>query len=234
MNDLKNAYENRLSLIVPVLNEADTLPVLVNNLKQINADETIIVDGGSSDDSVCFLQAYDGAFLQSASGRSGQMNAGAAKSTYEILLFLHADTALNSSHIEDIRMAMRDSEIVGGRFDIRLSGRHPAFRLIEFMINLRSRLSGISTGDQAMFVRREVFEKMGGFPDQALMEDVEFSRRLKKQGKIACLRRKIVTSSRRWEQHGIVRTVLLMWRLRLLYWLGISPEGLAAMYREAR
>jgi len=162
------------------------------------------------------------------------MNAGAAESSADILLFIHVDTELNSSHIEDIKAAMRDPIVVGGRFDVRLSGLHPAFRMIEIMMNLRSRLTKISTGDQAIFVRREVFDNIGGFPDQPLMEDIEFSRLLKKKGEIACLQRKIVTSSRRWEKYGIVRTVILMWRLRLLYWLGVSPARLAATYREAR
>jgi len=229
-----NTHENRVAVIVPLLNEADILPVLLRKLPQIGADEIIIVDGGSGDDSMRLLQDFTGRCLQSKPGRAVQMNAGADESSADILLFFHADTEFNSSHIEDIKVAMRDPAMVGGRFDVRLSGAHPAFRIIEFMMNLRSRLTKISTGDQAIFVRREVFGRIGGFPDQPLMEDIEFSRLLKKQGKIACLRRKIVTSSRRWEKHGIVRTVLLMWRLRLLYWLGVSPERLATMYREAR
>jgi len=127
---------------------------------------------------------------------------------------------------------MRDERVVGGRFDVRLSGRQPAFRVIEFFINLRSRLTRIATGDQAIFVRRSVFERLGGFPEQPLMEDVEFSRRLKREGRIACLRERVVTSSRRWERHGIARTVWLMWSLRLGYWLGADPERLRRWYRD--
>jgi len=229
-----DSHANSVAVIVPLLNEAAALPALLKTLQQNRADEAIIVDGGSDDDSVRLLQAWGGRWLQSAPGRAVQMNAGAAESEADILVFIHADTAFNSSHIEDVQAAMRDAAVVGGRFDVRLSDVHPAFRMIETMMNLRSRLTKISTGDQAIFVRRKVFEKTGGFPEQPLMEDVAFSRLLKKQGKIACLRRKVTTSSRRWEKHGIVRTVLLMWRLRLLYWLGISPERLATMYREAR
>lgn len=129
---------------------------------------------------------------------------------------------------------MRDESTVGGCFALRLSGSHPAFRIIEWFINVRSRLTRISTGDQCQFVRRDLFEVMGGFPEQPLMEDVEFARRLKRAGRIACLRDKVTTSSRRWEQHGILRTMLLMWKLRLLYWLGVAPERLAANYRDAR
>jgi hypothetical protein len=129
---------------------------------------------------------------------------------------------------------MADSEVVGGRFDLKLSGRHPMLRLIEQMINLRSRFTKISTGDQAMFVRRNVFESLGGFSDQPLMEDVEFSRRLKQRGKVACLYGRVTTSSRRWEQSGMFMTILLMWKLRFLYWAGVSPERLARIYRDAR
>jgi len=128
---------------------------------------------------------------------------------------------------------MLNPSVVGGRFDVRLSGRHPAFRVIEFFINWRSRLTRISTGDQAMFVRRNVFERLGGFPQWPLMEDVEFSRRLKREGQIACLHRRVLTSSRRWEKHGIVHTVLLMWWLRLRYWLGANPETLKRHYVDA-
>ncbi len=162
------------------------------------------------------------------------MNTGASYIKSDIILFLHVDTDINSSHVLAIKQAVKRPDVVGGRFDVQLSGRQPLFRVIEWLINHRSRLSRISTGDQAMFVRRTVFEQLGGFPDLPLMEDVEFSRRLKKQGEIICLRDKVVTSSRRWEQHGIFSTIGLMWKLRFLYWLGVPAEKLARMYREAR
>ncbi|MDQ6959719.1 MAG: TIGR04283 family arsenosugar biosynthesis glycosyltransferase, partial [Mariprofundaceae bacterium] len=165
-------------------------------------------------------------------GRAFQMNAGAEQSESDILLFLHADTNLFSSHIEDVERVMCGPDVVGGRFDVRLSGNHPAFRVIEFFMNWRSRLTKISTGDQAMFVRRKVFERMGGFPEQPLMEDVEFSRCLKREGHIVCLHSRVTTSSRRWEKHGIVRTVLLMWWLRFRYWLGASPAALKRLYMD--
>ncbi|RMH60208.1 MAG: glycosyltransferase, partial [Zetaproteobacteria bacterium] len=198
-------------------------------------DELIVVDGGSSDATCELLHAAKVRWIRSAPGRAQQMNAGARLATSDILLFLHADTAIDASAIEAMRQAMRsDPDVVGGRFDLRLSGSHPALRVIECMINLRSRLTRISTGDQAMFVRRAVFARLGGFPTLPLMEDVAFSRMLKRTGRIACLKARVCTSSRRWEQHGLGRTVLLMWWLRLLFWLGVPPARLARMYRHAR
>jgi len=225
---------NRVAVIVPVLNEAQGLPSLLHRLQALNADECVFVDGGSTDESCRILAASGVRWLASKRGRALQMNVGCQQTKSDILLFIHGDTEFSSEHMNDLKAVMRDEKTVGGRFDVRLSGAQPAFRVIELMMNLRSRLTKISTGDQAMFVRRDVFERFGGFPELPLMEDVAFSKLLKKQGKVACLRRKIVTSSRRWEQHGIVRTILLMWRLRLLYWLGVAPEKLAKMYREAR
>jgi len=222
----------RVAAIVPVLNEARSLPDFLARARAWPVDELIFVDGGSSDATSRLLDAAGVRWRRAPTGRGRLMNAGAAMSMSDILVFVHADTRLSSSHFEEIARVMRDPAVVGGRFDVRLSGRHPAFRIIELFINLRSRLTRISTGDQAMFVRREVFERLGGFPEQPLMEDVEFSRRLKRQGRIACLRTKVVTSSRRWERHGIVRTVILMWRLRLRYWLGADPAALKREYRD--
>ena len=221
-------------MLVPLLNEADGLPRLLQSLKACAPDELVLVDGGSSDGTAQLLQESGLRWLSSKPGRAVQMNAGAELCESDILLFLHADTDISSDGVEFLRGLARTPGMVGGRFDVRLSGQHAALRVIECLINLRSRLSRISTGDQAMFVRRDVFEAMGGFSDIPLMEDIEFSRRLKRRGKIACLRQKVSTSSRRWDQHGMVRTVLLMWRLRLLYWLGVSPAKLATMYRDAR
>jgi rSAM/selenodomain-associated transferase 2 len=191
-------------------------------------------DGGSDDDTCVLLQKYALNYCHSPRGRTLQMNTGASACDSDILIFIHADTVISSSDIELAKKAMQDEAIVGGRFDVCLSGENFAFRIIEYMINLRSRITGISTGDQCQFVRRSVFEAMGGFPEQRLMEDVEFSKRLKRYGKIACLKNKVVTSSRRWEKHGIIKTVMLMWKLRLLYWLGTSPEKLAEIYHHAR
>lgn len=221
-------------MVVPLLNEAVTLPQLLQDLRQCEADELVLVDGGSSDKTQQILQESGLRWLTSGPGRGAQMNTGARVCESEIILFLHADTVISSSHIGILRELAAEPAYMGGRFDVRLSGAHLALRVIEWFINLRSRLSSISTGDQAMFVRRDVFKTMGGFSDIPLMEDIDLARRLKRLGKVACLPQKVCTSSRRWEQHGFVRTVLLMWRMRLLYWLGVSPAKLAAMYREAR
>jgi len=221
-------------VVIPLLNEAIALPQLLQDLRQCDADEVVLVDGGSSDETQQVLQESGLRWLNSKCGRGAQMNAGARVCESEIILFLHADTSISSGDIDILRELAAKPSHMGGRFDVRLSGAHPALRVVEWLINLRSRLSRISTGDQAMFVRRDVFEAMGGFADIALMEDIEFSRRLKRLGKIACLHQKVCTSSRRWERHGIFRTMLLMWRLRLFYWLGVPAERLARIYREAR
>ncbi|NOR72397.1 MAG: glycosyltransferase [Mariprofundaceae bacterium] len=226
--------DHTVAIVVPLLNEAKSLSQLFQLLDGLDADEIVQVDGGSEDGSLELLGKSPFRWLQSKKGRASQMNAGASICQSEMLLFLHADTEIDAAAIASARDAMADSEVVGGRFDLKLSGRHPMLRLIEQMINLRSRFTKISTGDQAMFVRRDVFEKLGGFSDQPLMEDIEFSRRLKQQGRVACLHDRVTTSSRRWEQSGMLRTILLMWKLRFLYWTGVSPERLATMYHHAR
>jgi len=206
---------------------------MISRLSAMGADEVVIVDGGSNDATRSILKSSGLAWTGAESGRARQMNAGAALSESEILLFLHADTVIEASHLLAVREAMQDERCVGGRFDVVLSGEHPAFRMIAWFMNIRSRLSRISTGDQSQFVRRSVFEKIGGFPELPLMEDVTFSKLLKREGSIACLRKKVITSSRRWEHNGIFRTALLMWKLRLLYWLGRPADELAAMYRKS-
>ncbi len=229
----------RLAVIVPLLNEARVLPALLAQAECWPVDRLVFVDGGSTDGTREILAAAGVEWLDAPRGRAAQMNAGAAAVAGSlggdgVLLFLHADTRLDDAAFAAVRRAMRDPAVVGGRFDVRLSGAHPAFRLIERAINLRSRLTRISTGDQAMFVRGEAFARLGGFPEQPLMEDVELSKRLKRDGRIACLRESVVTSSRRWEQAGVMRTVWLMWRLRWRYWRGESPWRLAEWYREVR
>jgi rSAM/selenodomain-associated transferase 2 len=223
-----------IGVVVPILNESAILPSCLERLQGLGADAVILVDGGSSDGSEKMLRESGMRWIRAPRGRARQMNTGAAMLDSDILLFLHVDTIMDSSHIESLRLAMADSTYVGGRFDVRLDGSHPVLALIGALINLRSRLSRISTGDQAVFVHRRLFEDMGGFADMPLMEDVDFGRRLKRCGRIACLRRRISTSGRRWEQHGIIRSVLLMWWLRLRFWLGTDPEVLARIYRDAR
>lgn len=192
--------------------------------------EIIVVDGGSKDETVEFARGLADRVLIAPPGRASQMNAGARAARGEILLFPHADTLLPLRAGELIVDGLTRSSRGWGRFDVRLAGRHPMLRVIERAMNLRSRLTGIATGDQAIFVRRSLFERVGGYPEIALMEDVALSRRLKREGPPLCLRVPVVTSSRRWERDGILRTVLLMWSLRLAFFLGVDANRLARLY----
>ncbi|WP_420870570.1 TIGR04283 family arsenosugar biosynthesis glycosyltransferase [Mariprofundus ferrooxydans] len=226
--------ECSIAVVVPVLNEQALLPALLERLHALPADEVVIVDGGSTDGTCQMLENSTIRWISSAAGRANQMNAGASVTDADILLFIHSDTEINSSCFTAVKRAMQDAATVAGRFDIRFSGGHPLLRMIAWFINTRSRLTLISTGDQCLFVRRSHFEATGGFPSQPLMEDIEFTKRLKRQGHIACLREQVTTSSRRWETHGILKTILLMWRLRLLYFFGVPAGDLASMYRQVR
>lgn len=231
---MKETCPVSIAAIVPVFNEVRMLPEKLTSLKALNVDELVFIDGGSTDGTQQLLEQSGLMWLPSERGRAAQMNVGGRICKSDILLFLHIDTEISENNMSAIKSSMKQPYLVGGRFDVRLSGHHPAYRMISWFINIRSRLTKISTGDQAIFVRRDVFERMEGFADLPLMEDVEFSMRLKGQGGISCLRQKVTTSSRRWQQHGIIRTILLMWKLRLLYWLGTPADKLATMYRNVR
>jgi rSAM/selenodomain-associated transferase 2 len=226
-----------VAIIMPVLNEAGArATVFEQHLQQLQSyrgggNKLIIVDGGSNDNTFELAQRYADRVVQCDRGRAVQMNAGARHADADILLFLHADTLLPSHALEAVIHKISEGHH-WGRFNVRLSGDHFMFRIIESMMNLRSCITGIATGDQAVFVRRETFESVGGYPQQPLMEDVELSKRLRGLGWPACLQQQVVTSSRRWREFGIVRTVLLMWRLRLAYFLGVSAERLAEQYRH--
>ena len=223
----------RLSIIVPMLNEAAALPGLLAQLAhwRTRGCEVVLVDGGSADDSAVLARAAGFTVVEAERGRARQMNAGAAKAGGEVLLFLHADTQLAADADASVRAALAEADREWGRFDVRITGRSPMLRVVAALMNLRSRLTGIATGDQAMFVRREAFEAVGGFPLQPLMEDVELSRRLLRRSRPACLRLRVATSGRRWEQRGVWRTIFLMWRLRWAYWRGVPAERLAEAYR---
>jgi rSAM/selenodomain-associated transferase 2 len=221
---------SRISVIVPVLNEADTLAGSLARLRAalLDGDELIVVDGGSSDSSMDIARQVADTVLTSEQGRSIQMNTGAVCASGVWLWFVHADTVLDSRHRDALNGVAGTA--VWGRFDVRLSRPRPLFRVIALMMNWRSRVTGIATGDQALFVRRDVFREQGGFAEQPLMEDIALSRRLRALSRPVCLRPPLITSSRRWEVNGPWRTIWLMWSLRFRYWRGASPESLHRDY----
>jgi len=221
----------RCSIIVPMLNEIDTLPELLSHLQkwQRQGCEILLVDGGSDDGSAQVAAAVGFQVIASRRGRARQMNTGAAQARGNLLLFLHADTRLPGDAIELIHTALKQHH--WGRFDVRISGPALTLRLIAFAMNWRSRITGIATGDQAIFVTKKLFEQVGGFPAQPLMEDIELSRQLRRIGRPCCLRSKAITSGRRWLTYGVWRTTWLMWRLRWAYWCGVPAEQLARIYR---
>lgn len=221
-----------LSIVIPVLNEVAQLPEMLARLAPLRARgvQIIVVDGGSSDGSAQ-LALHGVQWLASAPGRARQMNAGAAVAQGEVLLFLHADTHLPQAADLVLAAALAPADALWGRFDVRIAGRPKLLRLVAWMMNLRSRLTGIATGDQAIFVRRATFEALGGFADQPLMEDIELSARLRRLAAPVCLREQVLTSGRRWESRGAWTTIFLMWRLRWAYWRGVAPSELAKAYR---
>jgi rSAM/selenodomain-associated transferase 2 len=222
----------KVSIIIPVLNEdrliADTLRTLSSYRE--SGHEIIVVDGGSRDSTVSIAAQAADRVLHGNTGRAAQMNQGIDAAQGDVLLFLHADTRLPEGAIANIVSAIEDGYF-WGRFNVRLSGKHFLFRIIERMMNLRSCITGIATGDQAIFVSSESIRIAGGYPRLPLMEDIVFSKSLRNLGWPACIKQPVVTSSRRWEEHGIVQTVLLMWRLRLLFFFGVPAEKLARQYR---
>ncbi|HYS48908.1 MAG TPA: TIGR04283 family arsenosugar biosynthesis glycosyltransferase [Xanthobacteraceae bacterium] len=221
-----------LSIIIPVLNEAAAIGDALAALAPCRARgvEVVVVDGGSRDGTAAIARPLADHLLSAPRGRGSQMNAGAAIASGDVLLFLHADARLPPDAERLVLLGLQASERAWGRFDVTIAGRSPLLRLVAAMMNLRSRLTGIATGDQAMFVTREAFAQAGGFPDIPLMEDIVLSRRLKRIGRPACLPARVVTSGRRWDQHGIVRTTVMMWRLRLAFFLGAEPARLARRY----
>ena len=223
-----------ISVIVPVLNEEKSIAATLRALAQLQTYETIVVDGGSHDGTRAIAAEFPVKIVAAERGRARQMNRGAREASGEVLLFLHADTCLPPTAFADIAAALGDPRAVGGRFDVALDGSHWMLPVVARLISYRSRMSKVGTGDQALFVRREVFQRMGGFPDIPLMEDIAFCRALKRLGEVACLRSRVITSARRWEVDGIWRTIFRMWTLKLLYLMGVSPEHLKQFYADTR
>lgn len=221
----------RLAVIIPALNEAARIRPALEALAPLRArgHEVIVVDGGSDDATAELALPLCDRVLSAPRGRAVQLNAGARAAQGEALVFLHADTSLPERADELILRALERAS--WGRFDVRIEGRHRLLGIVACAMNLRSRLTGIATGDQAIFVRRAAFP---GFPEIALMEDIAFSRVMKRRAAPACLRARVSTSGRRWEARGVLRTIFLMWRLRLLYALGVAPQSLARQYADHR
>jgi rSAM/selenodomain-associated transferase 2 len=231
----------RVSVILPALNEEASLPAAIRSAREAGADEMIVVDGGSTDGTVEAARLLADIVIGRPAGRAAQMNAGVRSSSGDILVFLHADTLLPPGSLDAVRAAVGEGGISGGAFSVRLAVspssslyRKAILRLTGRMIGVRSRIFRTYTGDQAIFIRRDAFDSIGGFPEIPLMEDVEFSRRIAARGKTVLLPVRISTSGRRWETFGPVRTILLMWGLRLAYSLGMPPARCAELYRRSR
>jgi rSAM/selenodomain-associated transferase 2 len=228
-----------ISVIIPTLNEDTTLADTLTHTSALGTQEIIVVDGGSTDRTIPIAQAFcadrpNAQLIVAPRGRACQMNEGAKASRSDVLLFLHADTQLPEETGRLIESAFTDPAVIGGRFDVRFDSASVWGRIISAFMNRRSRLTGIATGDQALFVRRPIFERLGGFSEIPLMEDIDFSKRLKRAGRIAALSNTVITSFRRWETQGPLRTILLMWTLRFLYWIGVSPHRLQHFYASIR
>lgn len=226
----------QLSIIIPVLNEGDAIAAALDALAALKrrGAEVIVVDGGSRDETVEHARSRADHVLSAPRGRASQMNAGAAAAAGNVFLFLHADTRLPDDADRLVLDGLARSGRNWGRFDVTIVGRPALLGTVATLMNLRSRLSGIATGDQAIFVTREAFRAAGGFPEIPLMEDIALSKRLKRGSRPLCLRARATTSGRRWETHGVLRTIVLMWRLRLAYFLGADPAQLARQYGYGR
>ena len=223
---------SKLSIIMPVLNEGEGIAAALDALAVLRAlgTEVMVVDGGSRDATIQRARLRADRVIAAPRGRGLQMNAGADKASGDVLLFLHTDTRLPADADHVVLNGLERSGRVWGRFDAEIEGQSPLLVVIAWLMNLRSRLTGIATGDQAMFVRRDAFQAAGGFAAIPLMEDIELCKRLRRVSRPLCLRERVVTSGRRWEKDGVLNTVVLMWRLRLAYFLGADPKALARRY----
>lgn len=224
--------ESRISIIIPVLNESASIAAILSSLQPLRARgaEIIVVDGGSTDNTVLKASHLADLVLIAPRGRAAQMNVGAQHARADILLFLHADSTLPDAADRLMQTGLASSGRDWGRFNVSIAGSRRSLRLVAFMMNWRSRLTGIASGDQGIFVRRSVFKAAGAYPEIALMEDLALSTVLLRFSRPLCLKDRIETSSRRWEKGGVWRTILLMWSLRLAYFLGVDPARLERIY----
>ena len=223
-----------ISIIIPTLNESSTIGSTLAELSKLSAIELIVADGGSHDKTTDIARGYASRIVSAPRGRAPQMNAGAKAATGDILLFLHADCMPPENFHTLICNALNEQNVAAGAFDLSIKHKGMAYRLIERMANLRSRLTRLPYGDQGIFIRRQTFKDMGGFSDIPLMEDIVLGRRLKRAGRVIFLRQPIKTSPRRWQREGILYTTLLDWAIVIAYALGVSPKRLAKYYRQAR
>jgi rSAM/selenodomain-associated transferase 2 len=222
----------KLSIVIPTLDEAQGIVAALSALQPFRerGAEVIVADGGSRDRTVDLARPLADRVVSAPRGRGAQMNAGAAVATGEVLLFLHADSTLPPEADRLLLDGLRERSWEWGRFDVQIAGRSPLLVVVAGLMNWRSMITGIATGDQAMFATREAFSEAGRFPDIPLMEDIALSKRLKRISRPLCLAARVVTSGRRWENNGVVRTILLMWRLRLAFFFGAEPATLARRY----
>jgi rSAM/selenodomain-associated transferase 2 len=223
-----------ISIIIPTLNEDSVLGETLYCLQSLQHKdvEIIVVDGGSVDATLSIAKQFKVRTIQVEAGRAKQLNKGAELAKAEVLVFLHADTLLPESALSEL-LKWDKGAFFWGRFKVRLDSHRPIFRLIETMMNIRSSVTSIVTGDHAMFVSKPLFKEVGGFPCIELMEDIAISKKLKKQVRLINSRNVVITSSRRWREHGVIRTIFLMWRLRLAFYLKVNPSDLAKQYRYA-
>ena len=223
-----------ISIIIPTYNEEIGIICFLTKLQALRPEcELIVVDGGSDDHTVSLVTDLVDDVVRSDKGRALQMNIGAAMASAPVLLFLHADTFLPKDAVEHVQKAINEG-FQWGRFDIKLTGKSLILSVVAWMMNKRSCLTGIATGDQALFVEKELFEQLGGYADIALMEDIELSSKLKKENKPYCIKTKVISSGRRWLSFGIFKTIILMWWLRLRYFFGADPTDLEQLYRKGR
>lgn len=220
-----------LSIVIPILNEADQIPTLADSLQKLGEGiEVLFVDGGSTDGGQSLIRMSGYPFITSAPGRARQMNTGARSTHGDTLIFLHADVRIPPDSLLALRTALRDRRVVAGRFELRYDTSQWPYSWIAWLGSMRSRLTGLATGDQTIFTRRDAFEAVDGYPEIPLMEDIAIMRRLKRLGRLACLRAPVVGSTRKYQREGIVYAIMLMWLVRGLYAVGASPQFLHRLY----